>query len=222
MKSSAVTIICVVLCFGCRPTATDVAARSDAIAREYATALQEHDFVRFQMLFEESRRKGLSERTFRFVANTVTNVDALSTSEQYPSIQITLTQGHDGRTAVQTGSLYVTSLGKIKYDPVFIQHPAFGIGGVIEQLESDDIRVRGGELNILTKLHIPTFGFSPDDQKQKRDGRIAEMKKWWLENRRSYDVGEHRLPISTVDLQALENQQTQSVAQPTPAPPPPR
>ena len=219
MKSSAAIVLCVVLCVGCKPTAKDVAVSPMETARAYAAALQDHDFVRFQILFEESRRKYLSERTFRLIAVTATNVDVLSTPEKYPSIQYSVSQGHDGRTAnIGTGSIYVTSSGKIKYDPIFCIHPAFGIDAMISQLESDDIRMRDGGLSWLTKWHIPTFGFVSGEQKQQRDGHITEIKSWWLDNRGTYDLGEPRLPLSPVDLQTLEKQQTQAAAQFPPSP----
>ena len=212
MKSCAATLICVVLCFGCRPTATEVTARSEQTAREYAAALQEHDFVRFQVLFEESRRKVLSERTFRFVADTVTNVAVLSTSERYSSIQYSSAHGYEGWSAVRTGTLYVTINGKIKYDSIFCGHPAFAVDPMISQLESDDVRMRDGGLHMLTKWHIPTFGFESSEQAQQRAAHIEKIKEWWRDNCSTFDLGEPNLPLSSLDFQTLKNQRTQPAA----------
>ena len=170
-------------------------------AQHYCDSLTAEDFTAFKSLFAEDRQKYFSEDVFKRINLTSCEVEAVSSS--YVTIRY---QFHpDEQSPKMIGSLYIFPNGKIKYDPIFLGHPALALRGILSQMEHEDVRYRQSAQRTLTKWEIPLFGFLPDAEVNVRTKSISAFRDWIDENEATFDLGKVKIPVSSIDQQRTEN-----------------
>ena len=101
-------------------------------------------------------------------------------------------------------SLYILPDGRIKYDPIFVGHPALALHGLLSQMENDDIRFRQSAFRTLTNWNLPLFGFTPVASPDERAHSTAQFRHWVEKNEDTFDLGKVKIPVSPLDQERIE------------------
>ena len=194
MKKITPYLIALVLMAGCaKPTPENT-------ARRYSEALLSGDFASFKALFDKERQKYLKEDTFRRLKPPKCVVESIAAPYATVRYRIPL----DADWPEERATLYILPSGRIKYDPIFLVHPALALRGLLSQIANDDIRYRQSAFRTLTKWAIPTFGFDPTAELATQTNSIARFRHWVQENESTFDTGTVKIPASPVDRERLE------------------
>ncbi len=194
MKRIIPLLILAALLAGC------ASRKPEDTAQQYCSALLAGDYASFKMLFEKERQSYIHEGTFRKLRPTKCDIESVSVP--YVTIRYRLPLDQDWPE--ETGVLYILPNGRIKYDPIYVMHPALALRGLLSQIENDDIRYRHSAVRTLTKWQIPLFGFTPDAEPNMRTNSITEFRNWIEKNESTFDMGEVKISVSPIDQERME------------------
>jgi hypothetical protein len=169
-------------------------------AQKYCTSLLAGDYSAFKALFEKERQSYIHEDMFGNLRPTKCVIE--SVLPPYVTIRYRLPLGEDWPE--ETGVLYILPDGRIKYDPVFVMHPALALCGLLSQMENDDVRYRQSAFRTLTKWELPVFGFGPDAEPELRTNSVARFRNWIEENEFTFDMGVVKIPVSPIDQERMD------------------
>lgn len=172
----------------------------DNTAERYRNALLAGDYSSFKALFENERQTYIHEETFGRLRPTKCEIETVSPPYVFIRYRLPL----DEDWPEETGSLYILPDGRIKYDPIFVMHPALALRGLLSQMENDDVRYRQSAFRTLTKWEVPLFGFSPDAPPEARTNSVAKFRQWMKKNETTFDMGQVKIPVSPVDQERME------------------
>ena len=102
------------------------------------------------------------------------------------------------------GTLYILPDGKIKYDPVYLFHPALALRGLLSQMESEKVLQRQSAYTTLTEWEIPLFDFAPEAPGEERSTSIENFRMWLDKHEATFDLGKPKIPLSPIDLKRME------------------
>ena len=195
--------------FGCSPDTIDKAAEKygDAIdagkyklaARQYCDSINAGNFEVFKSLFSANYHALLTEDLFCGIRPASCRLDSID--PPHAIIRYT-TQANDEETE-QIGSIYFLSNGKIKYDPIYIRHPALSLRVILSQMESEEPLFRENAFRRMKTWHLPLFGFNPSSEPYTQSVSVDQFGKWVEENEPSFDLSEPKMPLSSLDLEVL-------------------
>lgn len=184
-------VVAVLLMVGC------TAAQPDDVALRYAQALRSGDFAAFKGLWQAGAQRALNENVFRIMQPE--KVEVVQATACYITLCYRLSI-HKNRPE-QMGTVYLLPDGKVKYDPIFLMHPALYLRGLLPQLQSGDLQRRQSALWSMEKMKIPAYGFAPDAALEQRAQAIVQIQQWIDKNEATFDCGDPKIPLSAVDLQ---------------------
>lgn len=199
MKHIAIIIVTAFLLCGCTKESPEMTAK------QYCDTLLNGDFKAFQSLFDTEKQSYILETTFNQIK--LTKCEVISASEPYAIIRYRIPLDESWPT--ETGCLYLLPNGKIKYDPIFVGHPALGLRSFIQQMKADDVRSRQSVFSILKTWSLPLYGFDPDATTDERTDSIAKFQNWVDENEATYDAGKIKIPVSPIDLDRINHTSNQ-------------
>jgi hypothetical protein len=169
-------------------------------AEQYAADILAGDYLSFTTLFEKERQGYIHEQTFGKLRPTKCAVEAIT--PPYVTIRYRLPLDEDWPE--ETGVLYILPNGRIKYDPIFVMHPALALRGLLTQMENDDIRYRQSAFRTLTKWGLPLFGFTPNAEPKVRTNSVIRFRAWIEKNESTFDMGKVKIPVSPIDQERME------------------
>jgi hypothetical protein len=174
-------------------------------AQQYCKALLAGDFAAFKSLFDNRYQFYLIEGTFKVIRPSQCQVGAIT--PPYATIEYHIEW--KGVLKKLKGSLYLFPNGRIKYDPLFVGHPALALRGILRQMENDNVLFRKSAFRTLTKWKLPTFGFRPEATPQSRRKSISRFRGWVEKNEGDFDIGDVKIPLSPFDQKRIQEFSTQ-------------
>lgn len=168
-------------------------------AKHYCDAINAGNYVAFKELFDSRYQPLLTENMFRGLRPSSCSTKHIDV----PYATIEYTSPGDVSAGEQYGSLYLLPNGKIKYDPIYIRHPALSLRGIVELMESEDLIFRQNAFKRMLAWNLPMFGFDPGVEPYTQFISIEQFASWVFENETTFDLTEPKLPLSPLDQERI-------------------
>ncbi len=183
----------------------------ETTARRYCEAVNTGDANLLKSLFEKRSQKNAAQCASMFFRCQVNNQHKVveqcqveSISPPYAVISCRWREGSCTNSLPKLLVLYLLHDGQIKYDSIFLAHPALALRFVLQEMASEDLNFRQAASKFIRLWKVPALDFAPDGPVDERAKSVQRFRDWIDKNEATFDpYGDERIPALPIELDRL-------------------